>query len=97
MDYTYAQFVQDLNSGAISEAQFCVRDYGHYAHCTVTAQPLPDGGEYIELTLTPDRKEVVHFYGAFRDDKIFRLGRGRRATLRDIWGKIEFVSVKRRT
>lgn len=92
-NYTYTQFVQELNSGKLQRVEFAVEDYGHYANCVVTSQPLESGGYLLDFALTPDGKELVRYFGAFRDDKIFRLGRGRKATLQDMWRRIRIKNI----
>lgn len=89
---TYSEFVEQLNSGKFDRVEFAISGYGHYSHCVVNCLHLQDGGLIVEFLLTPNGKECVRYFGAFRDDKIFRMER-KRYTLQDVWNRVELRTI----
>ena len=92
MQYTYDNFVKDLNGGKFNRVVFRVADYGHYRNCAINCRPI-DRGEYIEFLFVPNGKDRVCYYGSFRDDKIFCLEHGVKYTLEQIWRRIEILQI----
>ena len=44
----------------------------------------------IEVKLTKDDSEIISFYNSFKEDyKLFKLGRGRTLTLKQIWNDVQ--------
>lgn len=85
---TYNEFVKKLNEGNFDRVEFAIADYGHYSHCVIDCLRSTDGSLIVRFLLTPDGKEDVTFYGEFRDAKIFRFGRGKKGTLKDVWNRV---------
>ena len=94
---SYQQFIDGINNGTIIKAVFQVKDYAHYRYCIIERKVdvLKNGNclVYIEVKLTKD-SEHVSFYETFMEyHKLFNMGRKGTFTLKQMWDRIEFISI----
>ncbi len=92
-EYTYEKFVEELNGGKFDTVRFRLEGYGHYSNCVIKCRAEQGAAVLVEFLLTADGKERVTYYKGFRDNKIFRFGRGRKSTLRDVWKLVRIEEI----
>lgn len=94
---SYQQFIDGINSGTIIKAAFRVKDYAHYSCCLIERRVdiFPSGNSMarIDVRLTKD-SERVGFLETFEENhKLFDMGRKGTFTLKQMWDRIEFISI----
>lgn len=97
---SYQQFIDEINNGKILKALFQVKNYAHYRNCLIerTTDIINNGKsivclDYISVKLTND-SEHYSFSEKFDEEiKIFNMGRKGTFTLKQMWDKIEFISI----
>lgn len=95
---SYENFIKDINEHKISEVKFEVKDYTHYKDCAliVKKEVLKNGNAIflIFLHLTKDNYESYCFYKKFEEDlKLFKMGRNKSYTLKQVWSFIEINQI----
>ncbi|MCH5147884.1 MAG: hypothetical protein J1G05_00795 [Clostridiales bacterium] len=94
---TYQQFIDEINNGKIIKAVFQIKDYAHYRCCSIERiiDVFPSGNSMIriDIRLTKD-SERVGFLEKFNEKyKLFDMGRKGTFTLKQMWDRIEFISI----
>ena len=94
---SYQQFIDEINNGKIIKAVFQVKDYAHYRCCSIERiiDFFPSGNSMarIDVRLTKD-SERVGFLEIFKEDcKLFKMGRKGTFTLKQMWDRIDFISI----
>ena len=95
---TYQQFIDEINSGKIIKAEFQVKNYAHYKHCSIEriTDVLKNGNSIvrIDVKLTNDESEHIGFYKVFKENfKLFNMGCKGMFTLKQMWDEIEFIKI----
>ena len=103
---TYQQFIDGINNGKILKAVFKVKDYAHYRCCSieriVDIFPSSNSIVRIDVTLAKDYylDQYGHVLGRFgfwekfdEKRKLFDMGRKGTFTLKQMWDRIEFISI----
>ena len=96
---SYQQFIDELNRGKIIKAVFQVKNYTHYKSCSIEriTNVLKNGNSIVTINvkLTNDESERVGFFKTFHEKyKLFNMGRKGTFTLKQMWDKIEFISIE---
>ena len=94
---SYRQFIDEINTGKIVKALFQITDYTHYKCCSIerVVEVFSDGDSivHIDVRLTKDSEHVC-FYKTFNEKyKLFDMKRKGAFTLKQIWDRIEFISI----
>ena len=94
---SYQQFIDAINDGKIMKAVFQVKDYAHYSCCSIErmVDVFPSGNSMvrIDVRLTKD-SERVGFLETFKESyKLFKMGRKGMFTLKQMWDRVEFISI----
>ncbi|MCH5152110.1 MAG: hypothetical protein J1F65_05595 [Clostridiales bacterium] len=95
----YDRFINEINSGIITEIYFAVKDYAHYKNCSIkrVIDTLPSGRQLvlIKVCLTADGVYDVSFLNTFKENtKLFQMGRKGTFTLKQMWNKIYIHDIK---
>lgn len=97
--WTYDSVVEAINSHKISLIEFKVKDYAHYKNCKIVVreEQLPNSNNIflIDIILTKDESEHFCFYDKFKEEyKLFYLGKKGSFTLKQLWDRIEIISIQ---
>ncbi len=103
---SYQQFIDDINNGKITKAIFRVKDYAHYDFCTIESivDVFPSGKPLVRIDVKLAKDYYIgqyghifgnfSFYEKFKEErKIFSMGRKGTFTLKQMWDRIEFISI----
>lgn len=102
---SYQQFIDSINNGKIVKVAFQIKDYAHYNYCTIEREVVffSSGGSSVNINVKlsniHDRK-LARVYDNFcfitefdEKRKLFKMGRKGTFTLKQIWDRIEFISI----
>ena len=95
----YCDFIHNINSGIIKKVKFCISDYPHYRNCVIELKATNpsniNSGRIIWFYLTPDGYEKRGFLNKIREDtKLFYIKGKGSYTLKQIWHKVNILSVE---
>ena len=103
---SYQQFIDEINNGKIVKAVFQVKDYTRYKYCTIEREEniLQDGRCQVSFPVKLAKNYNIGqygyvygnflFFGKFEEDcKLFKMGRKGTFTLKQMWDRIEFISI----
>lgn len=103
---TYQQFIDGINSGKIIKAEFQVKDYARYKYCSIQRiiDVFPNGNSMVRIDVKLAKSYYVgeygHIFGHFcflnkfnEKCKLFKMGRNGTFTLKQMWDRIEFISI----
>ena len=102
MHVVYQEFIKGINKGIIRKLVFAVKGYAHYRHCEISREKKTIcRGERsvcydaIKVALTNDPSEHVSFWDTYNESyQLFRMGRKGSFTLKQMWDKIEILSIE---
>ena len=103
---TYQQFIDGINSGKIIKAEFQVKNYAHYKCCSIEriTDVLKNGNSIVIIDVKLAKSYYIgengHIFGHFgflnkfdEKRKLFKMGRNGTFTLKQMWDRIEFISI----
>lgn len=94
---SYQQFIDAINDGQIVKAAFQIKDYTHYRFCSIERIEyiLPNGNSIvrIDVKLTKDSEHIAFLFTIDEHYKLFDMGRKGTFTLKQMWDRIEFISI----
>ena len=97
---SYQQFIDEINNGKIIKTVFQVKDYAHYNNCLIErATDIINNGksivhiDYISVKLTKDSEHYSFLEEYDEGIKIFDMKRKGKFTLKQMWDRIEFISI----
>lgn len=103
---SYQQFIDELNRGKIIKVVFKVKNYAHYKNCSIESEVFTfNTGEsvinfHVKLAKSYEVQcghiyENFLFFGKFDENrKLFKMGRRGTFNLKQMWDKIEFISIE---
>ncbi|MDE6666935.1 MAG: hypothetical protein K2K38_01140 [Clostridia bacterium] len=103
---SYQQFIDGINNGTIIKVVFKVKDYAHYRCCSIERiiDVLPSGNSVVRIDVRLTKSyyigEYGHIFGHFgfldkfdEKCKLFKMGRSGTFTLKQMWDRIEVISI----
>lgn len=94
---SYQQFIDGINNGQIVKVVFQVKDYAHYKYCSIEriVEVLPNSNSiiYIYVKLAKDCEQRSFFKTFDEKYKLFDMKRKGTFTLKQMWDRIEVISI----
>ena len=88
---SYDNFIKDFNDKKIKKIIFSVDNYNHYKHCEIEVEIHKYSNSCVEhydtvVRLVSDNSETVRYEYPFNwSTKLFKLGKNKTYTLKQIW------------
>lgn len=97
---SYEHFIEEINSGKILKAVFQINNYAHYNNCLIERETdIINNGKstvhivHIAVKLTKDSEHYFFLEEFDEKIKIFNMKRKGKFTLKQMWDRIEFISI----
>ena len=103
---SYQEFIDGINNGKIIKVVFKVKNYGHYRCCSIERiiDVFPSGNSAVRIDVRLAKSYYIgkygHIYGQFgffdkfdEKHKLFNMGLKGTFTLKQMWDRLEFISI----